>query len=153
MPLPAHKEMYNILILTYRSTLQCSSDQYQRNAGKSHPLRAKDSPKRLISRAADTIQVRTQARPRGPVQSIVPAQTLVGTSSDEVYTKIENSLIQSYLEGDSYMAKVFGGGMTNARALQVCHFLTFSFPSYCTFCWAPGIALWPHVTCSISMRT
>lgn len=43
----------------------------------------------------------------------------MGTSNDEVYTKIENSLIQSYLDGDSYMAKVFGGGMTNARALQV----------------------------------
>jgi hypothetical protein len=36
-----------------------------------------------------------------------------------VYHKIDNSLIQNYLEGDSYMAKVSGGGMTNARALQV----------------------------------
>ena len=54
------------------------------------------------------------------VQSVAPARTLVGpTGENEIYTKIENSLIQSYLDGDSYMAKVFGGGMTNARALQV----------------------------------
>lgn len=55
------------------------------------------------------------------MQSVAPARTLVGSpGQDQTYMKIENSLIQSYLEGDSYMAKVFGGGMTNARALQVC---------------------------------
>ena len=50
----------------------------------------------------------------------VAVRTLVGSgTTDNVYHKIDNSLIQNYLEGDSYMAKVSGGGMTNARALQV----------------------------------
>jgi hypothetical protein len=54
------------------------------------------------------------------MQSVAPARTLVGQeSSDDIYKKIDNSLVQDYIEGDSYMAKVSGGGMTNARALQV----------------------------------
>jgi hypothetical protein len=56
--------------------------------------------------------------------------TLVGSgTTDDVYNKIDNSLIQNYLEGDSYMAKVSGGGMTNARALQVCFHLATIFDS------------------------
>jgi hypothetical protein len=48
-----------------------------------------------------------------------PINPNTGSEDTDVYHKIDNSLIQNYLEGDSYMAKVSGGGMTNARALQV----------------------------------
>jgi len=48
-----------------------------------------------------------------------PINPETGSEATDVYHKIDNSLIQNYLEGDSYMAKVSGGGMTNARALQV----------------------------------
>jgi FKBP12-rapamycin complex-associated protein len=48
-----------------------------------------------------------------------PINPETGSEDTDVYHKIDNSLIQNYLEGDSYMAKVSGGGMTNARALQV----------------------------------
>nr|XP_018266518.1 phosphatidylinositol 3-kinase [Kwoniella dejecticola CBS 10117]OBR88676.1 phosphatidylinositol 3-kinase [Kwoniella dejecticola CBS 10117] len=61
---------------------------------------------------------------RPPVQMHVVPQSLApgsqgGTGSD-IYDRIENSLITTYLETDSYMAKVSSGtGMTNSKALQV----------------------------------
>jgi FKBP12-rapamycin complex-associated protein len=65
------------------------------------------------------VQVRKPNRQQ-TMQSVAPARTLVGPeSNDDIYKKIDNSLVQNYIEGDSYMAKVSGGGMTNARALQV----------------------------------
>ena len=36
-----------------------------------------------------------------------------------MFNRIDNSLIDTYLEGDSYMAKASGTGMTNRKALHV----------------------------------
>ncbi|WRT63514.1 uncharacterized protein IL334_000419 [Kwoniella shivajii] len=53
--------------------------------------------------------------------SLAPAQSImrgVGTGSD-VYNQIDNSLITTYMETDSYMARVSSTGMTYSKALQV----------------------------------
>ncbi|KAK6905037.1 hypothetical protein I203_105856 [Kwoniella mangroviensis CBS 8507] len=51
-------------------------------------------------------------------QSLAPG--IGGTGGSDIYDRIENSLIATYLETDSYMAKVSSStGMTNTKALQV----------------------------------
>lgn len=51
-------------------------------------------------------------------QSLAPGPLTSGSGGD-VFTRIDNSLVSGYIDTDSYMAKVTGGGMTNAKALQV----------------------------------
>jgi hypothetical protein len=53
--------------------------------------------------------------------SVAPIKSDIGDdSSKDFYDKIDNSLIGTYLDADSYMAKATGGRMTNTKALQVC---------------------------------
>lgn len=51
-------------------------------------------------------------------QSVAPA--MPARSSDlDVYNRIDNSLVDADYTKDSWIAKVSGGSMTNARALKV----------------------------------
>ncbi|TYJ58649.1 hypothetical protein B9479_000485 [Cryptococcus floricola] len=52
---------------------------------------------------------------------VVPQSVAVDNQPGDMegYYKFENSLVSTYMQTDSYMAKVEGNGMTNGRALQV----------------------------------
>ncbi|WVF66281.1 hypothetical protein IAT40_001021 [Kwoniella sp. CBS 6097] len=53
-------------------------------------------------------------------QSLAQHQANKGTSqSAEMYEQIQNSLVATYLDTESYMARVSGAGMTNSKALRV----------------------------------
>lgn len=57
--------------------------------------------------------------PRTVAQSVAPALPRADGDSD-VYNRIDNSLLdQADYTNDSWIAKVAGGAMTNARALKV----------------------------------
>lgn len=51
-------------------------------------------------------------------QSVAPAMPPRSTDLD-VYNRIDNSLVDADYNNDSWVAKVAGGAMTNARALKV----------------------------------
>ncbi|WVQ82636.1 hypothetical protein IAT38_004768 [Cryptococcus sp. DSM 104549] len=51
-------------------------------------------------------------------ESIGPNHPAIHGDPD-VFKRIDNSLVATYMETDSYMAKVSGTGMTNSKALQV----------------------------------
>ncbi|ODN80500.1 hypothetical protein L202_02731 [Cryptococcus amylolentus CBS 6039] len=52
---------------------------------------------------------------------VVPQSVAVNNQPGDMegYYKFENSLVSTYMQTDSYLAKVEGNGMTNGRALQV----------------------------------
>ncbi|OCF43750.1 phosphatidylinositol 3-kinase [Kwoniella heveanensis CBS 569] len=52
--------------------------------------------------------------------SLAQPQTSKGASqSADMYEQIQNSLVATYLDTESYMARVSGAGMTNSKALRV----------------------------------
>ena len=71
---------------------------------------------RDTSRKVETLQ--TVPQTLVVPQSLAPGATISHSDTD-VFNRIDNSLVANYLDTDSYMAKVTGGGMTNSKALQV----------------------------------
>nr|XP_019014364.1 phosphatidylinositol 3-kinase [Kwoniella pini CBS 10737]OCF53145.1 phosphatidylinositol 3-kinase [Kwoniella pini CBS 10737] len=76
---------------------------------------------------SETAQTSSESKPKKgkkpPVQTHIVPQSLAPQGiqgGSDLYDRIENSLITTYLENDSYMAKVSSGTeMTNSKALQV----------------------------------
>lgn len=60
-----------------------------------------------------------RAAPHAVPQSVAPVRSNGQGGDSDLFNRIDNSLIDAYLEGDSYMAKASGTGMTNRKALHV----------------------------------
>ncbi|KAK4689267.1 hypothetical protein P7C73_g843, partial [Tremellales sp. Uapishka_1] len=65
------------------------------------------------------VQIKKPTIPIHIAQSVAPIRSTGMNGDSGLFNRIENSLIAAYLDPESYMAKVDGAGMTNARALHV----------------------------------
>nr|XP_019048571.1 hypothetical protein I302_02343 [Kwoniella bestiolae CBS 10118]OCF27501.1 hypothetical protein I302_02343 [Kwoniella bestiolae CBS 10118] len=86
--------------------------------GPNEPSHAEHNTQSSTERQTKTHTKRAHVQTHIVPQSLAPAAGCTGNS--DIYDRIENSLIATYLETDSYMARVSSStGMTNTKALQV----------------------------------